>query len=886
MTSPDSQICGQEIATPSFPNNPHVGEYGCRFTSIAVGATVSMTLTVQVGPGATSVSNTATAYAGLNPIESADVDPNLTNNSATATVAIAQNADLSVTFAPPFNRSVHTNEQFSYSPVFTNFGPATARNIVITQDLPPNVMLISKPAFCTGGQQLTCAMGDLPGGLSAQPFIVIVQAPATATTLSSTVSVSSDTADPNAANNSETMVTSVTLPSADLSVTKSGGPTTVGTAAAYTITVHNSGPDIATNVTVTDPQVAGLTYGAPTWRIGGPSQPCATAAGAITCQAPSLAVGADMVVTIPVTASSAGTVTNNASVIATEADPNTADNVAQRTTTVRGQVDLALSKSDIGGIYRLVVTNNGPDPANAVTVTDTLPAGTSYGSGPAACSASGATVTCSLGTLAAGGSVAVTISAHVQTTGAITNSATVVTSDIDTNGTNDSASVTSTIITATDLAVAESAANGTGGTAVFTTTVTNTGPSTSHGATAFTSLPAGASAPAITSPDAVKCGLETVGPRAGQYGCLFGTIPAGASVTMTFSFQPPTGVGSTSATVTAYPGSGEFDVNPANDSATATLTLDNTPAGTNVAVAPRDTTTGTTPVTTTFSNVTAEGQTTLTTSPAGPPPPTGFTGFQLGTTYYDLHTTATFSGTVRVCITDASVTAATRLFHYEGGAWVDRTVLPVTPPTICADVTSFSLFAAFADTTPPVVAIVRPSGTYLVGQTVLAAYTCADAGTGVASCVGTTANGAAIDTASVGTNTFTVDAADDAGNTTHQTVTYLVTYRICAVPPVGQADGNGGQARVTARICDADGGNLSAAAIGLTALGVDASGLPTVGNAPTPTAFRFDARLRAYVYDVRLPGLTPGSHVLRFAVAGDPTIHEATFDVRRGQGGD
>ncbi len=51
ITSPDSQICGQEISTPSFPNNPHAGEYGCRFESIAAGTTVTMTFSVQVGPG-------------------------------------------------------------------------------------------------------------------------------------------------------------------------------------------------------------------------------------------------------------------------------------------------------------------------------------------------------------------------------------------------------------------------------------------------------------------------------------------------------------------------------------------------------------------------------------------------------------------------------------------------------------------------------------------------------------------------------------------------------------------------------------------------------------------------------------------------------------------
>ncbi|WP_102126511.1 PxKF domain-containing protein [Deinococcus planocerae] len=82
------------------------------------------------------------------------------------------------------------------------------------------------------------------------------------------------------------------------------------------------------------------------------------------------------------------------------------------------------------------------------------------------------------------------------------------------------------------------------------------------------------------------------------------------------------------------------------------------------------------------------------------------------------------------------------------------------------------------DGTAPTITLTSPTEGAIstLGQTVNAAYTCTDAGSGLASCVGTVANGTPIDTASVGSKTFTVTATDRAGNTTNQTATYNVIY--------------------------------------------------------------------------------------------------------------
>lgn len=94
-----------------------------------------------------------------------------------------------------------------------------------------------------------------------------------------------------------------------------------------------------------------------------------------------------------------------------------------------------------------------------------------------------------------------------------------------------------------------------------------------------------------------------------------------------------------------------------------------------------------------------------------------------------------------------------------------------------------------ADETDPTVAItIPPEGVvYALGQVVLADYACADeaGGSGLASCVGDVPDGIAIDTASVGPKTFTVNAEDNAGNVATATHNYSVVYAFSGFfPPV------------------------------------------------------------------------------------------------------
>ncbi len=139
------------------------------------------------------------------------------------------------------------------------------------------------------------------------------------------------------------------------------------------------------------------------------------------------------------------------------------------------------------------------------------------------------------------------------------------------------------------------------------------------------------------------------------------------------------------------------------------VVVGNTPVGANVVVRPVDAS-GRAPVTVTFTSVSQGGVTSLATGSGGLPPPPGF---QLGTppVYFDLTTTAVFIPPVTVCIGYTGIVFAgpPRLFHLEGGVWVDRTVsVDTTNLIICASVESLSSFAIFALLNRPPVADAGP----------------------------------------------------------------------------------------------------------------------------------------------------------------------------------
>jgi uncharacterized repeat protein (TIGR01451 family) len=114
------------------------------------------------------------------------------------------------------------------------------------------------------------------------------------------------------------------------------------------------------------------------------------------------------------------------------------------------QIDLAITKSGspnpatVGNqiTWTETVTNNGPDGATGVKVADQIPAGTTFVSVSATqgtCTG-GAVVSCSLGDMAKGATVTITIVTTANAAGTITNTTTVVGNESETNTANNTAS--------------------------------------------------------------------------------------------------------------------------------------------------------------------------------------------------------------------------------------------------------------------------------------------------------------------------------------------------------------------------------------------------------------------------------------------------------------
>jgi len=121
------------------------------------------------------------------------------------------------------------------------------------------------------------------------------------------------------------------------------------------------------------------------------------------------------------------------------------------TKSATAQVTLSGGKATI--TYDMKVTNNGPDAATAVTVSDPAPSGVTFaavtqqpGQGSCSVASAGAVLNCTIGTLAVGQSVSFQVTGTVTATGTMTNCATTVTTTPETNASNNQACASTVVV--------------------------------------------------------------------------------------------------------------------------------------------------------------------------------------------------------------------------------------------------------------------------------------------------------------------------------------------------------------------------------------------------------------------------------------------------------
>jgi len=424
------------------------------------------TITVVVKPTAAgTITDTAS-------VEAIQADNNQANNSATVTTivngAAGPNIDLSISkMASPTTGTVDVNE--TYTIVVTNNDTTNdATGVSMTDLLPANATFVS--ASDGNGGTITQSgntLSDAIGGLAhtATDTITVVVTPTAAGTITDTASVEGIQADSNQANNTASVTTTVIVgvtPAIDLSITKAASPTTgtVGVNETYTIVVKNNDTtNDATGVSMTDLLPANATFVSASDGNGGTiTQSGNTLSDAIG----NLARTATDTITVVVTPTASGTIINTASVEGNQADTNQSNNSATVTTNVNGTVtpaiDLSITKTaspttgtvGVNETYTIVVKNNdSTNDATGVSMTDVLPANATYvsasdGNG-GTITQSGNTLSDAIGNLARTATDTITVVVTPTASGTIINTASVEGNQADTNQTNNSASVTTTI---------------------------------------------------------------------------------------------------------------------------------------------------------------------------------------------------------------------------------------------------------------------------------------------------------------------------------------------------------------------------------------------------------------------------------------------------------
>ena len=484
----------------------------------------------------------------------------------------------------------------------TNKGQLDAHDVTLSDVVPAQVSLISvtpSQGAVTSivGWNITASLGTIAAGGTATLSIVAQVSQSTGKTLTDSATVTLDEIDPTPADDSASVTTRV-APVADLALSMSASPAQldVGGSLTFTMVASNQGPSQATNVVVALPLGAGVTFTSAQSSSGTAS----FAAGQVTASLGTLAPNQQATVTVVLQAVAPGTFSATASVSSDNADPTPADNSATASALLLPVADLsvaiAANPSPVADgqnlLYTIIATNQGPNSASGVTLTDVLPTGATLVSTSSSISVTPSfadgVVTLAVGDLASGATATlfVTVSPTAPPGTILASSAAVAAKEDDPTAANNSATNFTPVRSVSNLGLAMTPGASSvpiGQTLQYSLVVTNLGPADEPDAVVTAPIP---SVVEMLSATASQGSGTSV-----QGGVLYadlGPIPVGGSATVTLEVAPQaSALGLLTMTAAARGYNAQLDSSQAQASATVTVTAS---SGLSVAIKPQATT--------------------------------------------------------------------------------------------------------------------------------------------------------------------------------------------------------------------------------------------------------------------------------------------------------